>query len=143
MMTTTDILNAKILIVDDTAANVRLMERILAMAGYTSVHSTTDPNEVCILHRKNLYDLIVLDLLMPGLDGFQVMEALKEIEPGNYLPVLALTAQPDHKQRALEAGAKNFLGKPFQFAEFTALVNHMLDYRLSHMQGINSGKEPE
>ena len=85
------------------------------MVGYTSVH------------RKNLYDLIVLDLLMPG----------------TYLPVLALTAQPDHKQRALEAGAKNFLGKPFQFAEFTALVTHMLDHRLSHMQGINSGKEPE
>lgn len=62
---------------------------------------------------------------------------------GTYLPVLALTAQPDHKQRAFEAGAKTFLGKPFQFAEFTALVNHMLDHRLSHMQGFNASKEPE
>ena len=137
MIATTEILNAKILIVDDAAANVLLMERLLAMAGYTSVHATSDPNEVCILHRKNLYDLIVLDLVMPGLDGFQVMEALKLIEPGTYLPVLVLSAQPGHKQRALEAGARQFLGKPFQFAEFAALVNHMLDQRLSHMQGIN------
>ena len=72
MIATTEILNAKILIVDDAAANVLLMERLLAMADYTSVHATSDPNEVCILHRKNLYDLIVLDLVMPGLDGFQV-----------------------------------------------------------------------
>ena len=79
---------------------------MLRIAGYTSVHSTTDPNEVCELHRKTRYGLILLDLQMPSMDGFQVMEGLKEIEADGYLPVLVITAQPDHKLRALEAGAK-------------------------------------
>ena len=82
MVSSADILNAKILVVDDKEANVRLLEGMLRVAGYTSVDSTTDPNEVCELHRKNRYGLILLDLQMPGMDGFQVMEGLKEIEDG-------------------------------------------------------------
>ena len=69
MINNTDILNGKILIVDDLEANVRLLERILRDAGYTSITSTRNPVEVCELHRKNLYDLILLDLRMPGMDG--------------------------------------------------------------------------
>ena len=88
MISSADILNARILIVDDQEANVRLLERMLRGAGYTSVASTMDPREVCELHRKNRYDLILLDLQMPGMDGFQVMEGLKEIEADGYLPVL-------------------------------------------------------
>jgi serine phosphatase RsbU (regulator of sigma subunit) len=129
-----DILNAKILIVDDQAANVILLDGMLRIAGYTSVESTTDPAEVCELHRKNRYALILLDLQMPLMDGFQVMEGLKEIEEDGYLPVLVITAQPAHKLRALEAGAKDFLGKPFDMGELRARVHNILEVRLLHLE---------
>src|SRR5205807_479018 len=103
------ILKARILIVDDKAANISLLSGILRVAGYTSVDSTSESGQVCELHRKHGYDLILLDLQMPGVDGFQVMEGLKEIETGSYLPVLVITAQPDHKLRALQVGAKDFV----------------------------------
>src|SRR6202790_3010948 len=127
-----DILNARILIVDDKEANVRLLEGMLRIAGYISVDSTTDPNQVCQLHCKNRYALILLDLQMPGMDGFQVMEGLKEIENGGYLPVLVITAQPDHRLRALEAAAKDFVSKPFDLAELRARVHNILEVRLLH-----------
>jgi serine phosphatase RsbU (regulator of sigma subunit) len=107
---------------------------MLRIAGYTSVESTTDPAAVCELHRKNRYALILLDLLMPLMDGFQVMEGLKEIEEDGYLPVLVITAQPAHKLRALEAGAKDFLGKPFDMAELRARVHNILEVRLLHLE---------
>jgi len=132
MVSAADILNAGILIVDDREANVRLLERILRGAGYVSITSTMDPNEVCDLHRKNRYGLILLDLLMPGMDGFKVMEGLKEIEEDSYLPVLVITAQPDQKLRALRAGAKDFVSKPFDLAEVLARVHNMLEVRLLH-----------
>src|SRR6202034_2411236 len=134
MVTSTDILNAKILVVDDKEANVRLIEGMLRVGGYTSVESTTDPNQVCRLHSQNRYGLILLDLQMPGLDGFQVMEGLKEIEADGYLPVLVITAQPGHKLRALEAGAKDFVSKPFDFAELRARVHNILEVRLLHLE---------
>jgi serine phosphatase RsbU (regulator of sigma subunit) len=133
MVSSADILQAKILVVDDKVANVRLIEGMLRVAGYTSVESTTDPNQVCDLHRENRYSLILLDLQMPGMDGFQVMEGLKEIEAGGYLPVLVITAQPDHKLRALEAGAKDFVSKPFDLAELRARVHNILEVRLLHL----------
>src|SRR5580700_7099407 len=134
MVSTADIRNAKILVVDDKEANVRLIEGMLRVAGYTSVQSTTDPHQVCDLHRKERYSLILLDLQMPVMDGFQVMEGLKEIEAGGYLPVLVITAQPDHKLRALEAGAKDFVSKPFDMAELRARVHNILEVRLLHLQ---------
>ena len=134
MVNSASILNAGVLIVDDLEANVRLLSQMLVAAGYTSVASTMDPREVCALHRQNRYDLILLDLLMPGMDGFQVMEALKELEPDGYLPVLVITAQPGHKLRALQAGAKDFIGKPFELAEVLARVRNMLEVRLLHKE---------
>jgi len=92
------------------------------------------PNEVCRLHRENRYALILLDLHMPGMDGFQVMEGLKEIEEDGYLPVLVITAQPDHKLRALQAGAKDFVSKPFDLAELRARVRNILEVRLLHLE---------
>ena len=128
------LLKAKILVVDDQPANVLLLERMLGGAGHESVTSTLDPRAVCELHEKNRYDLIVLDLQMPGMDGFQVMEGLKHIEQDGYLPVLVITAQPDHKLRALRAGAKDFISKPFDVAEVLTRVHNMLEVRLLHVE---------
>jgi CheY-like chemotaxis protein len=125
-----DVLKAKILIVDDQEANISLLEKMLRGAGYDSITSTTDPHQVCELHRKNRYSLILLDLRMGGMDGFQVMEGLKAIESDGYLPVLVQTAQPSHKLRALKAGAKDFVSKPFDLAEVLMRVHNMLEVRL-------------
>jgi len=143
MVSSADILNARILVVDDKEANVRLLEGMLRVAGYACVASTTDPSEVCELHGKNRFDLILLDLQMPGMDGFQVMEGLKEIEEDGYLPVLVITAQPDHKLRALEAGAKDFVSKPFDLAELRARVHNILEVRLLHLESKNYSKALE
>src|SRR5579864_6150288 len=140
MVSAADILNARILVVDDKEANVRLIEGMLRVAGYASVESTMDPNEVCELHRKNRYGLILLDLQMPGMDGFQVMEGLKEIEQDGYLPVLVITAQPGHKLRALQAGAKDFVTKPFDLAELRARVHNILEVRLLHLEAKNHSR---
>jgi len=130
MVSATDILNARILIVDDQEPNVNLLEQMLREAGYTSVVSTMDPHEVCALHRKNRYDLILLDLQMPGMDGFQVMEALKVNDANGYLPVLVITAQPGHKLRALQAGARDFISKPFDLVEVRTRIHNMVEVRL-------------
>jgi PAS domain S-box-containing protein len=125
-----DILNASILIVDDQEANVSLLDQLLHKAGYVSVSSTMNPQEVCALHRMNRYDLILLDLQMPGMDGFQVIEALKTNDADGYLPVLVITAQPGHKLRALQAGARDFISKPFELVEVEARIHNMLEVRL-------------
>lgn len=140
MSSASDILNASILIVDDQEANVRLLEQMLREAGYTSLASTMNPREVCELHRKNRYDLILLDLEMPGMDGLQVMEGLKEIETDSYLSVLVITAQPGHKLRALQAGAKDFVSKPFDLVEVKTRIHNMLEVRLLYKKIENYSK---
>src|SRR5689334_23976219 len=130
MIAESDILNASILIVDDQEANVSLLEQMLREAGYTRVASTRDPHEVCALHRKKCYDLILLDLQMPGMDGFQVIEGLKTNQRDGYLPVLVITAQPGHKLRALQAGARDFVSKPFDLVEVRTRIHNMLEVRL-------------
>jgi formate hydrogenlyase transcriptional activator len=135
-----DILNARILVVDDQQANVQLLEQMLSNAGYVCVTSTMDPTEVCELYQRNHYDLILLDLQMPGIDGFQVMEALKAIETESYVPVLVITAQPDHKLRALEAGAKDFIAKPFDLVEVTTRIHNLLEVRLLYKNVENYNK---
>src|SRR2546429_3335393 len=140
MVDLSDILGAKILIVDDLEANVRLLDRMLRQAGHTCVASTMDPHEVCGLHRDNRYDLILLDLEMPGMDGFQVMEGLKEIEADGYLPILVITAQPDHKLRALEAGARDFISKPFDLVEVRTRIRNLLEVRLLYNKIENYSK---
>lgn len=128
-----DIFNASILVVDDRENNVELIRSMLRAAGYVSVSFTTNPLDVCGLHRRNRYDLILLDLMMPKMDGFQVMEGLKEIEefkPGESLPVLVITAQAEHKKRALQAGAKGFISKPFDRLEVLTHIRDALEIRL-------------
>ncbi len=140
MPSAADILSARILVVDDREANVRLLEGMLSGAGYSCITSTMDPHAVCELHRTNRYDLILLDLLMPGMDGFQVMEGLKEIEVDGYLPVLVISAQPGHNLRALQAGAKDFISKPINLAEVLWRVHNLLEVRLLHVETRNNSK---
>jgi diguanylate cyclase (GGDEF)-like protein len=143
MVSASDILNARILVVDDQEANVVLLERMLRGAGYTRVDSTMDPREVCRLHELHRFDLILLDLQMPDMDGFAVMEALRELEVGGYVSVIAVTAQPAHKLRALQGGAKDFVSKPFDLAEVLMRVHNMLEVRLLHDAARDYGKTLE
>jgi len=134
MMDAEQILAAHILVVDDQSANVQLLTRMLEEAGYRNVSATMNPVEVCALHRKNRYDLILLDLQMPAMDGFQVMEGLKTNAADGYLPVIVLTAQPGHKLRALQAGAKDFISKPFDLVEVKTRIHNMIEVRLLYRQ---------
>jgi len=138
-VTEADILASSILIVDDQQANVTLLEQLLEAAGYSNVSSTMDSRAVCALHRKNSYDLILLDLQMPGMDGFEVIEGLKANETDSYLPVLVVTAQPGHKLRALRAGVRDFISKPFDLVEVRTRIRNMLEVRLVYrkLQGYN------
>jgi len=130
MISAAEILKARILIVDDQEANVALLEGLLADAGYLNVSATMRPGEVCALHRARAYDLILLDLQMPGMDGFEVMAGLKTNDADPYLPVLVVTAQPGHKLKALQAGAKDFVSKPFDLIEVKTRIRNMLEVRL-------------
>jgi DNA-binding response OmpR family regulator len=125
-------LASKLLIADHDPASVRILERILKEAGFTSVASTLDPHLVGELHRRNRYDLILLDLQMSGMDGFQVLEGLKVLEKDGYLSVLATSAHPPHRERALKAGARGFLGRPFDAAEVLARVQDVLELHRLH-----------
>ncbi|MCL5968101.1 MAG: response regulator [Betaproteobacteria bacterium] len=130
-----DMLDARILIVDDQPANVALLHELLHGVGYSQVFSTMDPTAVAALHREAPFDLILLDLQMPGMDGFQVMEALKAgTAEGDYLSVLVITAQPGHKLRALQAGAKDFVSKPFDLVEVQTRIRNLIEVRLLHRQ---------
>src|SRR6266849_2345486 len=128
---------AKILIVDDQDSNVRLLERLLQQSGYTTLESSTDPRLVLPLFSAFQPDLILLDLMMPHLDGFGVMRELAgHIAPDDYLPILVLTADvtPEAKQRALAAGAKDFLTKPFDATEVVLRIENLLHARFLHRE---------
>jgi uncharacterized membrane protein len=130
VVTEPDILKAGILIVDDQEFNIRILDRILRNAGYTFVTSTMNPAEVCALQRKKHFDLILLDIQMPGMDGFQVMERLKEINEDDSPSVLVVTAEPEHKLRALHSGAKDFISPPLELVDVLTRVHNMLETRL-------------
>lgn len=132
MITQSDLHRAKILVVDDDALIIQVLTCLLHNAGYTDVSSTTDPCAVCTLHRVNHYALIVLDLHMPRMDGFAVLESLKQIYPDEYLPVLVVSAESEHKLRALDLGAKDFISKPFDPAEVLSRIRNMLEVRLHY-----------
>ena len=131
----TELRDAAILIVDDEEANVRLLERILARAGFTRVHTTCHSLEVVTLYEALSPDLLVLDVRMPEMDGFAVLAQLGErIGPAEYFPVLAITGDvsPETRQAVIVAGAKDFLEKPFQPSEVVVRVENLLTTRLLH-----------
>lgn len=138
-----EIFAARILIVDDQAPNIALLTQFLSETGYLNVSATSNPQEVCGLHRRNDYDVILLDLQMPGMDGFQVMEALKTIESDAYLPVIVLTAQPGHKLRALKAGARDFISKPFDLVEVKTRISNIVEVRLLYRRLETQNKNLE
>ena len=143
MLEASEILNASILIVDDQEANVMLLEQMLRNGGYTNITTTQTPTEVYALHQEHRYDLILLDLQMPVMDGFEVMAAIKDIEPGGYLPVLVITAQPGHKLQALKAGAKDFVSKPFDLVEVQTRIHNMLEVRLLYRRLADYNRQLE
>lgn len=129
--------DATILIVDDQEANIALLEALLGDEGYTRLHSTTDPREALPLFRSLPVDLVLLDLHMPYLDGFAVMEQLQACIPADeYVPILVLTADAsnDVKRRALTGGARDFLSKPLDFDEVSARIRNLLQTRCLHQE---------
>ena len=143
MMTETAIRDGRILIVDDQPSNVQLLERMLADNGYGHVQSTMNPREVCALHSQHDYDAILLDLKMPGMDGFEVMRDLTLLCEGDYLPVIVLTAEPGHRLAALKAGAKDFISKPFDLLEVQTRIRNMLEVRLLYRRVARHNLELE
>jgi adenylate cyclase len=129
MIDATDILAARILVVDDDADAAATLAELLTLHGYSAVMPVTDPKLVRGLHRSHDYDLILLDLHMPSMDGFAVMEDLREFERDGYLPVLAITGEPGHRVRALKLGAKDFLRKPVDIDELLLRERNMIEVR--------------
>lgn len=135
--------NARILIVDDHEANTRLLKKVLEGAGYSKLTSTIDPREVIALFMEIQPDLILLDLMMPYLDGLQVMEQLQLLIPqGTYLPILVLTANIslESKRQALLVGAKDFLTKPFDSTEVLLRIKNLLETRFLYLQLWNQNQ---
>jgi diguanylate cyclase (GGDEF)-like protein len=130
MLTQADLAKARILVVDDHPNNVELLVTVLAQAGYCAIDRTTDLREACEMYRCQPHDLVLLDLNMPEMDGFTLLEHMKAMAPDDYPPVLAITAAHDYKLRALSAGARDFIGKPFDFEELLQRVHHLLEVRL-------------
>src|SRR3984957_18074293 len=135
MLTAAEITQGRILVVDDTESHVILLRKVLKSAGYLTVATTTNPEEAVDLYKEFQPDLIVLDLHMRPIDGFQILDQLKKIEPeDSYVPALMMTAlnDPDVLVRALERGARDFLNKPFERVEALTRIRNMLEVRLLH-----------
>lgn len=136
----------RILIVDDEPGNVATLTRVLRGSGFKHIESTTDSRLATDLYQSFQPDLILLDLKMPHMTGFDVMTALTDLQTrGNYLPILVLTAQRDHATRlqALASGAKDFLNKPIDMAEAVTRIRNMLEVRLLHNAIISKNKTLE
>lgn len=130
------ILSANILIIDDEPANIKLLQKIMNAEGYRNIISTTDPREVEALSEKTRFDAILLDIRMPYIDGYGVMEILKDHFENDYLPIMVLTAQTDLNTRvkALQEGAKDFLTKPFDRLEALTRIRNLLEIRMLYNQ---------
>ena len=135
--------NANILIVDDQIANIDVLTGLLRRQKYSNVQFTIDPRQVVSLYESFKPDLILLDLSMPFMNGFEVMEKLKEIQPANtFLPILMLTADVtiESKQRALSVGASDFLTKPFDLPEVLLRIKNLLYSNYLHQQLKNQNE---
>jgi putative two-component system response regulator len=139
-----DILHARILLVDDQPYNIALLRMILKDAGYTNIESTADPREALPMYNANKPDIVLLDLQMPHIDGFGVMEQLRDVE-GDIIPVLVLTAEtdPEVRYRALQSGARDFLNKPFDKIETLSRIRNLIEVNLQHKRILAHNEELE
>ena len=132
--------DARLLVVDDNQENIELLRAVLDQAGYTNVSATACPTDVAALHARHNYDLILLDMQMPGLDGLDVIKALHRVEQDAYVPVIAITANPGYKIAALQAGARDFITKPLDLAEVTQRIHNLLEVRLLYRKVAEQGR---
>lgn len=130
MITPEEILHAKILLVDDCEDTLSLISDSLTLNGYTQVSTTIDPMSVRALHEIHKFDLILLDMQMPHMNGLEVLDSLRDLEPPGYLPVMALSGDFRFKLAALKAGSRDFLSKPFEPDELHQRIHHLLEMRL-------------
>ncbi len=136
-MDLSELQECRILVVDDEEPNVRALRRLLARGGYGEVESTTDPRDVPRIFHEFRPDLLLLDLRMPHMDGFEIMEYLQgEIPEGEYFPILVLTGDlsPEVQERALSMGARDFVTKPFDSTEALLRIKNLLEARVLHLQ---------
>jgi len=135
----------RILIVDDNLANVKLLERVLSLSGYAGMRTVTDPREVLGIYVEYKPEIILLDINMPHLDGFQVLEQLKEARKDDYFSVIMITAQsePANRMRALDLGVNDFIGKPFDTTEVLMRIRNMLQIRKLHQQVLEQNRHLE
>lgn len=134
-MSEDELLASRILIVDDLPANLRLLEDLLGREGFLNVVSATEPEQALELHAAFDPDLILLDLMMPGMSGYAVLEQLERLRPmHDFRPVLVLTADAttEARRRALSLGAKDFLTKPFDPIEAMLRVWNLIETRALH-----------
>ena len=130
MIKPTDLERARILIVDDCADSAAMLAELLALQNYHAVHIATDPAVVCDLHELNTYDLILLDMHMPYISGLHILAQMRKLAPDTFLPVIILSGNATMRLPALEAGAYDFISKPYDITEMTARIRNMLEVQL-------------
>jgi putative two-component system response regulator len=133
-----DVKAAKILIVEDDPLNAELLSEILDEEGYRNVSTLSDPYRVLPSHKKNKFDLILLDIQLPGMSGIQVLEQLQRDSVDEFLPVIMLTAYNDRhiRKKVLEAGARDFISKPFENWEVLLRIRNILHTKFYYSQQI-------
>lgn len=130
MIQPTDLERARILIVDDCPDSAALLTELLTLQHYHAVHTTTDAAVVCDLHELNAYDLILLEMHMPYISGLNILAQLRKLAPDSFLPVIMLSENAAMRLPALEAGAYDFISKPYDITEMTVRIRNMLEVRL-------------
>lgn len=143
MIEEAELLQARILIVDDQESNVKLLRQLLLHIGYVDISSTMEVLKVCQLHQEFHYDLILLDLQMANMGGFAVLEALRTQLPKDFPSVIVITAQSGHKLRALQGGARDYMGKPFELTELRTRVRNVLEMSQLYKRLEHSTQELE
>ncbi|HPZ10197.1 MAG TPA: HD domain-containing protein [Candidatus Eremiobacteraeota bacterium] len=137
---------AKIMIIDDQEGALSMLKRLLKKAGYNRLLMINDPINVCDLYKDFEPDIILLDIIMPYIDGYEVMRKLKEIKPSDmYLPILVITGDisSETKLKALWMGAKDFLTKPFDTTEVLLRIRNLLETRFLQIQLKNQNIQLE
>lgn len=133
LVSAAEILARRILVIDDEEPNVLLLASVLEREGYGDIHCVTDPKKALDTYVSLAPDIVLLDLMMPEVDGFQLLEAFKRHDrPDEFRPVLVLTADAtlQARRRALAVGAKDFVIKPFDVIEVALRISNLLETRI-------------